>query len=160
MGQTHPSFTEAASPTTTFPYLVTLLADTNLTIVLSAMTMKLHELPGAPRSLGIEYVESKGLYVVTVGYDPQAPKAEVIFLDYKIGNLFEALEPGDGASDKLDVASLEYRMAEVLREVQESGTYLCHEIFVTTNGDLSMVVMLQPSSITFYKTGQPEPTAE
>lgn len=141
MGQTHPEVTvEAMSPVnhpTKFKVFVQGQTEP-LSAVCERVEKFVAETPSAPKSIGIEFLESKGVNIITLGYDPNGTPTQ-INLDFKeVGNVLHAMEPGDGLSDKLDIAGIEFQMADFFSKFT---TALCHKVSVHENGMMTMLVM-------------------
>lgn len=85
----------------------------------------------APKSIGVEYLESAGRLLLSVGYrDDEAPYA-VKLVTVPVGKVAS-----------LDAAGL----AAIEHSISQAGVPLkgiiCHELFVTTERDLLMVFMI------------------
>src|SRR5262245_56939546 len=84
----------------------------------------------APKSIGIEYVESADRVIFSLGYrDDEAPYA-VTISSVPVGKLA-------GFSEG-DLAALEKAMSAA---ATNQGTLICHELYVTAQNDLLMVFM-------------------
>ena len=82
----------------------------------------------AAKSIGTEFLESKKSLVVTLGYRDDEPGYPVRLECVKLG-----------ASSLADPALLEAQMAEA------AGKFpgiICHELFITDQGDFYMVFMI------------------
>lgn len=85
----------------------------------------------APKSIGVEYLEGARRLVVTLGYRAGAEHYRVTLRPVSLGQAGTWEEGGD-------FADLERRMAEAAQSVEK---IICHELFVTTEGELVMVFM-------------------
>ena len=84
----------------------------------------------APKSIGVEYIESAGKLLLSVGYrDDEAPYA-VRLTAKKIGKV-----------GNLDAAGLEHLETLIAQAGVGLAGIICHELFVTTDRDLLMVFM-------------------
>jgi len=85
----------------------------------------------AAKSIGVEYLESAGRLVVTLGYRTGGEHYSVRLKDISLGNA--------GSWDEgRDFTELEQRMSKAAETVDK---IICHELFVTTDGELVMVFM-------------------
>jgi hypothetical protein len=85
----------------------------------------------AAKSIGVEYLESARRLVVTLGYRTGGEHYPIRLKDVSLGNA--------GSWDEgRDFAELERRMSEAAGTVEK---IICHELFVTTDGELVMVFM-------------------
>ncbi len=84
----------------------------------------------APKSIGIEYVESADRVIFSLGYRDDEPAYDIAIKSVPVGKLagFSADELG----------SLEKAMAGA---AATSGKIICHELYVTAGSDLLMVLM-------------------
>jgi len=84
----------------------------------------------APKSIGIEYLESTRRVLLTIGYRDDEPAYAVELTSVPVARL--------GALDEAD-------LARVQKELEHTGSKLqrviCHELYVTEAGDLTMVFM-------------------
>ena len=88
------------------------------------------EAKAAPKSIGIEYVESADQVIFSLGYrDDEAPYA-VSISSVRVGKL--------GGLGEADLAALERAMCD---EASKRGNLICHELYVTAQNDLLMVFM-------------------
>jgi hypothetical protein len=85
----------------------------------------------AAKSIGVEYLEAAQRLVVTLGYRTGDQGYPVTLKPVSLGNAGSWEEGGD-------FADLERRMAEAAGTVEK---IICHELFVTTGGELVMVFM-------------------
>lgn len=83
----------------------------------------------AAKSIGVEYLESAGKLVVTLGY-----RADEEF--YPISLHAEIIGKIDALGS--DFTALEQKMAEASRKV---SNIICHELFITENNDFQMIFM-------------------
>jgi hypothetical protein len=141
MGQTNPEATVEAMSDVNHPtkFKVFIQGDTEpLSAVGERVEQFVAATPCAPKSIGIEFLESKGVNIITLGYDPNGTPTQ-INLDFReVGNVLHAMEPGDGLSDKIDIAGIEFQMAQFSAKFT---TALCHEVSVRENGMMTMLVM-------------------
>jgi hypothetical protein len=84
----------------------------------------------APKSIGVEYLESAKKLLLSIGYRDDEPGYGVTLACRRVGTL--------GALDAADVARLEKLMAEASAKVQN---IICHELYVTDANELLMVFM-------------------
>ena len=84
----------------------------------------------APKSIGIEYVESADRVIFSLGYRDDEPTYGVTIKSVPVGKL-----AGFGAAE---LAVLETAMGAA---AANQGKILCHELYVTAKSDLLMVVM-------------------
>jgi len=86
----------------------------------------------AAKSIGVEYLESARRLVVTLGYRTGGEHYPIQLRAISLGNA--------GSWDEgRDFAELEQRMTEAAGTVER---IICHELFVTTEGELVMVFMM------------------
>lgn len=83
----------------------------------------------AAKSIGIEYLESAGRLVVSLGYRTDEPSYAVNLSSVSLGK-------ADVLGD--DFSALEAKMSEAAASQNE---IICHELCVTTEGDFIMVFM-------------------
>lgn len=81
-----------------------------------------------PKSIGIEYLESKSEVIVSLGYAAKKSKTSVDFKLKRIGNLSEGL-PGIEAKAEKTASTID--------------NIICHELFVDLNDDLHMIFMVK-----------------
>ena len=139
MGQTHPEATVEAMSTVNHPtkFKVFVQGETeSLAAVGERVEQFVATTPCAPKSIGIEFLETKGVNIITLGYDPNGTPTQIGLSFKEVGNVLEALTPGEG--DKLDIAGIEFQMAEFSSQFTTS---LCHEVSVHENGTMTMLVM-------------------
>lgn len=84
----------------------------------------------APKSIGVEYLESAKKLVLSLGYRDDETPYEIKLHTASLGAL--------GTLESNDVARLEGAMAKA---TAGSAGILCHELFVTESGDCHMVIM-------------------
>ena len=82
----------------------------------------------APKSIGVEYLESADRLVFTLGYREDEPPYEVRITRRSLG-IVDSLD---------DLSGLEQRMASVASQL---ANVICHELFVTDDGEFVMVFM-------------------
>lgn len=85
----------------------------------------------AAKSIGVEYLESSGQLLLSVGYRTDEPGYAVRLHTVNVGKV-EAL-------DAAGLAELEGRMGRAAAEV---GNIICHELFVTADHTVHMVFLL------------------
>ena len=85
----------------------------------------------AAKSIGVEYLEGAERLIVTLGYHTGGDHYPIRLNAVSLG---EAGSMDEGR----DFADLERRMSEAAQNVQN---IICHELFVTTQGELVMVFM-------------------
>jgi len=84
----------------------------------------------APKSIGIEYVESADRVIFSLGYrEDEAPYA-IAIRSVPVGKL--------GGFSEAELGGLEKAMSAA---AATSGHILCHELYVTANNELLMVLM-------------------
>jgi hypothetical protein len=86
----------------------------------------------APKSVGVEYVESAGKLLLTIGYRDDEPGYPVSLTSVPVGRL-----------DNLDdaaIARLEQQMGQASGKL---ARVICHELYVTDKRELLMVFMTQ-----------------
>ncbi len=83
----------------------------------------------AAKSIGTEYLESKKSLVVTIGYRDDEPGYAVRLECVKLAS----------TSGLADPALLEAQMAEA---AEKFPGIICHELFITDEGDFYMVFMI------------------
>jgi hypothetical protein len=86
----------------------------------------------AAKSIGVEYLESSGVLLLTLGYRRDEPTYPVHLHAVSLGRI-EAL-------DAAALAGLEARMGASAAGVER---ILCHELFVTADREFFMVFMAQ-----------------
>jgi hypothetical protein len=84
----------------------------------------------APKSIGIEYVESADRVIFSIGYRDDEPGYPITVKSVAVGKL-------SGFSEG-ELAGLEKAMATA---AAASGHLICHELYVTAKNDLLMVLM-------------------
>ena len=84
----------------------------------------------APKSIGIEYVESADRVIFSLGYRDDVSPYAIAVISVRVGKL-------DGFGEA-ELGALEKAMATA---AASSGHILCHELYVTANNDLLMVLM-------------------
>ena len=84
----------------------------------------------APKSIGVEFIESFGTLLLSVGYRDDEPGYPVKLSAVRIG----AIESTDAAG----LAVIERQMASAGGKV---SNIICHELYVTAQNDLLMVFM-------------------
>lgn len=88
----------------------------------------------APKSIGVEYLESAKRIVLTIGYRDDEPAYPIHLDSVHIGRI-ETL-------DAAGVARLEKAMADATAKLPR---IICHEIYVTEASDFHMVFMRHES---------------
>ena len=84
----------------------------------------------APKSIGVEYLESVKRLVLTVGYRTDEPGYPIRLQSVNVGKVENLDDAG--------LASLEDRMGKAAAGV---ANIICHELFVTETNDVLMVFM-------------------
>ena len=84
----------------------------------------------APKSIGIEFVESTKQLILSVGYRDDEPGYAVTLASTKIGKL-GALDPGE----------LERLEAALATAAASARNVICHELYVTDANELYVVTM-------------------
>lgn len=84
----------------------------------------------APKSIGVECLESSGKLVLSLGYRDDEAAYGIKLESHPIGSL--------GSLDAGDVSRLESAMTKVTATL---GDIICHELFVTKDGTCRLVVM-------------------
>lgn len=82
----------------------------------------------AAKSIGVEYLEAAGRLVFTLGYREDEPPYEVRITRQSLGKV-DSLD---------DLSGLEHRMAAAAASLTN---VICHELFVTLEGEFVMVFM-------------------
>lgn len=84
----------------------------------------------APKSIGVEYLESAGKLVLSIGYrddeSPYAVKLQTVHVG-KVGGL--------------DAGSLTKLEQDMTKASAKLKSIICHELYVTASSDLHMVFM-------------------
>jgi hypothetical protein len=147
MGRTHNSALNETASESTHPTKFKVFVQ-GATETLSALCERVEQFaaatPSLPKSIGIEFLESKGVNIITLGYDPKGTPTRISLATQEIGNVLEALAPGEG--DKLDLAGIEFRMAEFSAKFANS---ICHEVSIREDGAMTMLVMsVKPALVT------------
>lgn len=81
-----------------------------------------------PKSIGIEYLESKNEVIVSLGYAEKTNKKSIEFSLKKIGNLSEGLNV------------LELKAEKVAAKFDK---IICHELFVDGTDEFHMIFMIE-----------------
>ncbi len=84
----------------------------------------------APKSIGVEYLESLGKLILTIGYRDDEPAYRVGVTSVPIGRI--------AGLDAAELTRLEGAMGEASKKLQH---IICHELFVTGTSDVVMVFM-------------------
>lgn len=84
----------------------------------------------APKSIGVEYLESSAVLILSVGYRDDEAAYPVKLSSVRIGKIESIDPPG--------LASIERSMATASANVTN---VICHELYVTAASDLLMVFM-------------------
>ena len=84
----------------------------------------------APKSIGVEYVESAGKLLLSVGYRADEPGYAVRLESVALGRL-----------DALDGPALEAIEQKMAAASEQQGRVICHELYVTGSQELRMVFM-------------------
>lgn len=86
-----------------------------------------------PKSIGIEYLESKNEVIVSLGYAEKKSKVSVDFKLKQIGNL----------SDGLNV--LELKAEKAATKLEDS--IICHELFIDGSNNFHMIFMVGKTAV-------------
>lgn len=84
----------------------------------------------APKSVGIEFLESKGTVVLTIGYRDDEPGYEVSLSSANLGVVTHL--------DAAGIEALEKKMGEAARGLKN---VICHELLVTDQHEFVMVFL-------------------
>lgn len=84
----------------------------------------------AAKSIGVEYVESRKQLLITLGYREDETTYPVKVTTVSLGKI--------GDLDGVDATRLEAAMAKAAGTVQN---ILCHELYITEEGDFLMILM-------------------
>jgi hypothetical protein len=84
----------------------------------------------APKSIGVEYLESSKRVVLSIGYRDDEPGYAIKLHTVPITRI--------GKLDDPDVTRIEREMEKACTKLQR---IICHELYVTETGDLTMVFM-------------------
>jgi hypothetical protein len=84
----------------------------------------------APKSIGVEFLESAGVLILSVGYRDDEPPYRVKLTSTAIGSV-ESVDPGS-------LESIEKAMANASSTLKN---VICHELYVTADNTLLMVFM-------------------
>jgi hypothetical protein len=84
----------------------------------------------APKSIGVEYLESSKKILLTIGYRDDESAYAIQLTSVPITRL--------GALDGADVSRVEGEMEKASSKL---SNIICHELYVTETGDLTMVFM-------------------
>jgi hypothetical protein len=84
----------------------------------------------APKSIGVEYLESSKKILLTIGYRDDEAAYPIQLSNVPITRL--------GALDGADVSRVEGEMEKASARLRN---IICHELYVTETGDLTMVFM-------------------
>jgi len=88
----------------------------------------------APKSIGIEYLEGRQRVLLTIGYRDDEPGYAVKLSAVHVARI--------GALDDADIARVQGEMEKAGTKLQR---VICHELYVTEAGDLTMVFMTHES---------------
>jgi hypothetical protein len=105
-------------------------ADKTLGALASKVEAWVREAKVAPKSIGVEYLEDSDLLVLSVGYRGDEAPYEIKLNSLNLGKL-----AGYGDAE---LARLEKAMGEASAKFRD---IICHELYVTEEKDLLMVVM-------------------
>ena len=86
----------------------------------------------APKSIGVEYVESADKLLLTIGYRDDEPGYPITLSSVKVGKL--------ATLDAAELGRLEGQMEQASSKL---ARVICHELYVTGDHDLLMVFMTQ-----------------
>jgi len=84
----------------------------------------------APKSIGVEFIESSGSLLLSVGYRDDEPGYPVKLSAVRIGKI--------ESTDAAGLGLIERQMASASSKV---SNIICHELYVTAQNDLLMVFM-------------------
>jgi hypothetical protein len=84
----------------------------------------------APKSIGIEFIESSKQLILSVGYRDDEPAYNIRLQSQKIGHVGE-----------LDAGELERLERAMAGAAQNSRAVICHELYVNDKNDLYIVTM-------------------
>ena len=84
----------------------------------------------APKSIGVEYLESSASLLLSVGYRDDEPAYTVKLSAVRIGKI--------ESTDAAGLSAIEKSMASASGKV---SNIICHELYVTAQNDLLMVFM-------------------
>lgn len=107
-----------------------LAADNTLGSLAGTIEAWVRDAKVAPKSIGVEYLESSKLLVLSVGYRDDEAAYGVALRTVKVGQV--------GMLDATGTAALEQAMGKACAGVSD---IICHELYVTDGGDLLMVLM-------------------
>ncbi|HMJ86434.1 MAG TPA: hypothetical protein VK504_24825 [Vicinamibacterales bacterium] len=85
----------------------------------------------AAKSIGVEYLESADRLVITLGYRTAGESYPITLKSVSLGN-------AGSWEEGRDFTDLEARMRDAAARIDN---IICHELFVTTDGELVMVFM-------------------
>ncbi len=88
----------------------------------------------AAKSIGVEYLESARKLVITLGYREGEPSYPVKITTAPLGKI--------GELEAEDTARLEASMGAAASKIE---SIICHELYITEDGDLLMVFMSHAS---------------
>jgi len=89
----------------------------------------------APKSIGVEYIESSRTLLLSIGYRDDEPAYPIKLSTVRIGKI--------EATDAAGLAELERSMVGASNKL---SNIICHELYVTEDGDLLMVFMTHQAS--------------
>jgi hypothetical protein len=84
----------------------------------------------APKSIGVEFLESAGILILSIGYRDDEPPYQVQLTTVKIGTV-DGVDPGA-------LETIEKAMANASSTLK---SVICHELYVTADNTLLMVFM-------------------
>lgn len=84
----------------------------------------------APKSIGVEFLESAGVLILSVGYRDDEPAYQVKLTSVRVGTV--------ASVDPAGLATIERSMADASSKLTN---VICHELYVTADNTLLMVFM-------------------
>ena len=107
-----------------------LAADRTLGVLASEIEEWVRSAKVAPKSIGVEYLESSKQLILSVGYRDDESPYQIKLTSVEIGPLGQLDAPG--------LAKLEQAMTRASASVKN---IICHELYVTETNELLMVFM-------------------
>ena len=84
----------------------------------------------APKSIGVEFLESAGVLILSVGYRDDEPPYQVKLTSVRVGTV--------ASVDPAGLATIERAMSDASSKL---SNVICHELYVTGDNALLMVFM-------------------
>ena len=109
----------------------TLGADKNLGPLADEVARFVDEGKVAAKSIGVEYLESAGRLIITLGYRDDEEYYPIKLTSVSLGKT-------ESLSEKSDFADLEQSIADASAKV---GNIICHELYITEDNEFLMVFM-------------------